>query len=97
NPIPASESRWGSFTILRYQVDRQLHDILKDLESKRSLPKDSAERLIRDLFRSGTDLERRNELGTKPLAPWLQKIGRITDREGVIRLLPELHRQGVNA
>ena len=31
NPIPADESRWGSFDILRVEVEEQLKKILNDI------------------------------------------------------------------
>jgi len=69
--IPANESRWGSFNMLRHKTDEQLHTLLKELEAKKKVAPGSAEQIIRDMFRSGMDMERRNALGTKPLEPLL--------------------------
>lgn len=95
NPIPKTESRWGSFMELRYNTDKQLHAILTELESKKKVAKGSPEQLIRDFYRSGMDMKRRNALGMKPLLPFLKKIDAMKSTKDLLALVSELHRIGV--
>ncbi len=95
NPIPESESRWGSFTILRKETDVRLRKILQELESMKRAAQGSPEQMIRDYFRSGMDMQRRNKLGVKPAAPLLQVIQNAKDAKSLMRLIPELHMAGV--
>jgi putative endopeptidase len=97
NPIPPAESRWGSFIILRYNTDKQLKKIMDELEAKRSIPKGTAEQLIRDFYRSGVDMERRNALGTKPLAPYQKMINSVQTKKQLLDLIAKLHVVGVSA
>lgn len=94
HPIPANESRWGSFNILRYGTDLKLRSILQELESSRAA-KGSPEQMIRDFFRSGMDEKRRTEAGMKPLSPWLSQIKAMKSEKDVLATLAMLHRIGV--
>jgi putative endopeptidase len=95
NPIPANEARWGTFMKLRFDTDKQVHALLKELDSRRHLPAKSAERMIRDFFRSGMDMKRRNTLGLSPLLPILRKIENVKSPEDLIPVIAHLHRIGV--
>lgn len=96
NPIPPEESRWGSFIRLRYNTDKQLHAILNDLEKMR-VGKGTPEQMIRDFYRSGMDLKRRNALGTKPIKPLWDTVLEIETKDDVVRVIGAFHRIGVTA
>jgi len=95
NPIPKTESRWGSFNILRFETEKQLRVIVEELAAKKRLPAKSPERMVADLYRSGMDMERRNKLGLTPIAPLLKKIDSIKDNASLQKVLAELQRMGV--
>ncbi len=97
NPIPKNESRWGSFTILRYDTDKKVHTLLDELEDMKVVIPGSAEQLVRDFYRSGMDMKRRNTLAGAPLTPLLTKISALSSKENLGLLLAELHRTGVGA
>ena len=96
NKIPAEESRWGSFITLRYNTEKQLHDIVDGL-LKKTGKNGSPEQLIGDMYRSALDMTRRNALGSAPLAPWQTKIHAISTRHDLGVMLMHLHRAGVGA
>lgn len=97
NPIPKTEARWGSFQKLRFDVEKQLRALVEELDAKRTLPADSPARMVRDFYRSGMDMKRRNELGLAPLQPYLKKIESVTDATSLQKILAELHVLGVGA
>ncbi len=97
NPIPKTEASWGSFLKLRFDVEKQLKAIVEELATKKSAKKGSVEQMVRDLYRSGMDMERRDALGIEPLMPLLAKIGKIRNHEDLERVLAELHVLGVGA
>ncbi len=81
--------------ILRYDSDKKLHAILEELEGKRSLPTGSPEKLIRDFYRSGMDVKRRNTLGLRPLALLRKQITDIDSLSSLQAVVASLHRIGV--
>lgn len=96
NPIPKTEARWGSFTILRYETEKRLHAILEELESKKSIQHKSAEQMVRDLYRSGMDMETRNARGITPITPLLEKIDAIQSPADLTTTIAQLHRIGID-
>ncbi len=97
NSIPPHESRWGSFLILRYQTDKKLYAILKDLGKKNNWQKKTLQRLLHDFYNSGMDTKKRTELGMQPLVKSLAKIDRIKTPYDMIKTLAHLHTIGVGA
>ncbi|MCR4276449.1 MAG: M13 family metallopeptidase [Candidatus Parcubacteria bacterium] len=94
NPIPRHESRWGSFMILRDTTDKQLRNLLKKVSVKRRATVGSAEQMIRDLYRSGADMERRRTLGLAPLAKLLRDIDAMRDVRDIVCTIARLERIG---
>lgn len=97
NPIPANESRWGSFITLRFESDKRLRAVLTELEQATRLAPDSPERLVRDFYRSGMDMKRRNSLGLKPLDGLRTAIWKAKDQGDLENIIATLHRMGVSA
>jgi putative endopeptidase len=94
NAIPASESRWGTFMKLRYDVDHALHRIIKNLLTVKRVAHGSPEQIIRDLFTSGLDMKQRNALGLTPLASYIKAIRKIATAEELLEVLARLERIG---
>ncbi len=63
NPIPASESRWGSFNILRDEAWQNLRNAYDELEKNAQLAKGTVEQQVSDFYHTGInydDLEARH-------------------------------------
>lgn len=95
NNIPKTESRWGSFTMLRVKTEHQLKKIVEDVVQQKKRVPGSPEQMIADLYHSGMDMKRRNALGLTPLAPYLWQIAGISTQEEFRKVIIELHRIGV--
>ena len=67
NPIPPDESRWGSFYVLRVDVERQLKKIFETINAKPDGSVAGRSRKVRDFYRTGMDSAKRNEQGDTPL------------------------------
>ncbi|HYE23164.1 MAG TPA: M13 family metallopeptidase [Candidatus Paceibacterota bacterium] len=94
--IPKDESRWGSFIILRHRTDLQVRKLINELLEKKSLPQGSSEQLIRDLYLSGVDIKRRNELDIAPLESWRKRIQRVRTVEDLKKLIYAFHLEGIS-
>ncbi len=105
NPIPPDESRWGSFDVLRVQVEEQLKQILDEMIASDNgasgaepaavgTPDGDAEQKIRDFYRSAMDVEKRNQLGVSPLEDIFKKINSAADANDLARVIGILHRAG---
>jgi endothelin-converting enzyme/putative endopeptidase len=94
NPIPADQSRWGTFDQL---ADRN-RTILRGILEKASVddPKRSAvEQKIGDFYASCMDESTIDKLGSKPLDPELKRIDAIKSKDQILDELVRLHLIGV--
>ncbi len=94
NPVPKTESRWGSMNELDINNKKKLIEIL---ESAKNQLKNANEALIGNYYASFIDMETRNKLGITPIQNDLTRIDQITNKEQFITLLADLHKRGVSA
>lgn len=85
NAIPAKETRWGSFNILRQENTNRLIGLLNEVSSTINQPKGSLQQRVGDLYASGMDSINKEKLGYGPIKPALQRIDKIADVNEVIR------------
>jgi putative endopeptidase len=83
NAIPAKETRWGSFNILRQENTDKLIGLLNDV-SKTSHAKGTLEQRVGDLYASAMDSLAIEKLGYDPIKADLQRIDDVNDINGVI-------------
>jgi len=79
NPIPDSESRWGTFNILRNNNTRQVRYILEAAAENLNAAEGSDVRKIGDFYATGMDIEKANLLGLSPIRPELDMINKINN------------------
>lgn len=75
NPVPATESRWGSFNILREDNQKRGQQIIDDL-LKGNFEKGSTSQQVADLYRSLTNREAVNQRGLLPVQAYFGLIDR---------------------
>jgi len=84
NAIPAKETRWGSFNILRQDNTDKLLKLLNEVSSTPGQPKGSLKQRVGDLYASGMDSLAIEKRGYDPIKANLQRIAAIGDLNGVI-------------
>ena len=94
NVIPPNESRWGSFLLLRYDTEKKLRSIVMRLLHKKNLKTGSPEQMVRDFYRSGFSMKKRNARGLTPLQPWLDRIEKIKDVPSLVSTIAQLEKIG---
>jgi putative endopeptidase len=88
NPIPAKETRWGSFNTLIQDNTTKLLDLLKEVSATSAqAPKGSLKQRVGDLYASGMDSVTIEKAGYTPIQPDLKRIDKITSTQGVINEL----------
>ena len=92
--IPANESRWGAFLILRVENEKRLKVVVENLKKGR-YGRGSSEQMIRDFYFSGMDERGREKLGITPIKPWLVRIAEIKDTEDMLVYLSEASKHGL--
>jgi putative endopeptidase len=95
NPVPASETRWGAFDMLSEFNKKVLKELTIEA-SENPGAENSPSQMVGDLFSSGMDTNRIEELGVKPILSELDKIVAIKTKEKITTYLAELTQSGSN-
>lgn len=84
NTIPAKETSWGSFLMLRDDNRKKLVGIVEEASKASGQPKGSIKQRVGDLYASAMDTVAIEKRGYDPIKPDLQRIDAITDLDGVV-------------
>jgi len=95
NPIPPSESRWGSFSEIQEFNYKALHDLLDEYSGKTNI-KGSIEQKCADLYKSGMDSSTLEMKGFDDIKPDLERIRKINNTGDLINELCMQQLQGGN-
>lgn len=95
NPVPASESRWGSFNELDKANKEKLTAILEDAK-KSGAKKGSQDQILGDYYASFENMEKRNQLGISPIQSDLDAVAAIENKNQLFELIANQHKYGVN-
>jgi putative endopeptidase len=95
HPIPASESVYGIFNLINDDIYDYLKKICIDDMNDNTAVKGSNTQKIGDFFFSGMDSVNIEKQGIAPLKKWLEKIDKIKNIEDVLKVVAELHTQGI--
>ncbi|KIA91679.1 peptidase M13 [Pedobacter kyungheensis] len=84
NPVPAKETRWGSFNELRDFNINAVKTLVEDAAADKSAPAGSVKRRVGDFYTAAMDSLTIEKLGYTPIKADLAKIQQIKDIKGVL-------------
>jgi putative endopeptidase len=94
NPVPETESRWGSFNELEQSNKEKLKDILL-AASQAKAPKGSPQQIVGDYYTAFMNMEKRNALGYTPIKSDLSAIAKAKKIGDIQQLIARFHSEGV--
>ena len=97
NPIPPTETRWGSFNELQENNYKALHQLLDDAAAIQNPASGSREQKVGDFYRSGMDSAAIERAGLDPLRGVLQRINNIKNQTELLIEIGLEHTEGVGA
>ncbi len=98
NPVPSTESHWGSFDILdKENLEVKVKSIIDTLIHKKDAPTGSPAQLVGDFYRSYMDTTTMERLGATPLKPWMDRIDGLKDLKEQAALTGEYARLGASS
>ena len=95
NPVPAAETRWGSFDELREENNRKVRVLIEEVASDKAAVKGSSRQQLRDFYLTAMDTVQLEVQGYKPVMPYLEKVNAISDKTSLIQTSAELQRSGL--
>ena len=96
NPIPADQIRWGSFSILNENNNKNLHQIVDDAAAKKDAAKGTPEQLVGDFYFSAMDTATIEKLGADPIRPEMENIDKLTDINSILHYTAMLQKWGAS-
>jgi putative endopeptidase len=98
HPIPAKETRWGSFNEIRDFNIKAVKLLLEETVAKqKSLAKGSVERRVADFYVAAMDSLRIESLGFDPIKSDLKKVQDVQNREDLIKEIARFKTQGLGS
>lgn len=95
NPVPESESRWGSFNEIVEQNNVLLSQILEEAAKNKTAKPNSAIDKVGKFYRVFMDTAKREAQGISPALPYLNQIDAISSKEQLIQTIAKFHKIGV--
>lgn len=96
NPIGDEYSQYGAFTELREKNKEQLKELVKEVSAMENAKPGGPAQKIRDFYNSGMDTGTIDNLGIKPLMPYLERINKLESKEDLENEIAYLHKTGIN-
>ena len=95
NPVPAKETRWGSFNELRDFNINAVKKILENAVADKTAADGSLTKRVADFYAAGMDSAAIEKRGVSPIMPYLQKINAISNIDGLISEINQLRTLGI--
>ncbi|NDC30342.1 MAG: M13 family peptidase [Bacteroidetes bacterium] len=95
NPVPESESRWGSFNEIVEQNNVLLSQILQEAAKNKTAKPSSAIDKVGKFYRVFMDTSKRETQGISPVLPYLKQIDAISSKEQLIQTIAKFHKIGI--
>jgi len=95
NPVPAKETRWGSFNILRDFNINAVRKVLETAAADKNAQAGSVAKRVADFYTAGMDSVAIENRGAGPVMPYLKSIAAIQNKEAIISKANELRTQSV--
>ena len=97
NPIPAKETRWGSFNQLRDFNINAVKNLLNKAMLNKNAAEGSIEKRVSDFYSAGMDSVTVEKLGYTPIKADLARISALKDVNAVINEVALMRNQGIGA
>lgn len=95
NPIPASESRWGSFNLVAERNNLVLRQILEDAAANKHAEPGSVKDKVGAFYRIFLDTNKRESMGIKPISAELSAINKLANKQQLMELIANFHKKGI--
>ncbi|NOT74281.1 MAG: M13 family metallopeptidase [Cyclobacteriaceae bacterium] len=84
NPVPAKETNWGSFSLLRDFNQKAVYKIVTEAAADKTAPAGSVKRRVGDFYASGMDSLGIEKAGFSPIAADYARAGSLQNTQQVI-------------
>ncbi|MFM9945396.1 MAG: M13 family metallopeptidase, partial [Bacteroidia bacterium] len=95
NPVPATESRWGSFNEIEDRNQERLRSIVNEVSSDKNAKKGTDRHLVGTFYRVALDSAKAENDGLAPIKPLQDEINAVKTTDDLIKLMARFHKKGI--
>lgn len=95
NPVPPSESRWGSFNELEQTNNKKLTSLLEEFK-RLNTEKGTIQQILGDYYASYMDVEKRNSIGVKAIEHEFAMVKSLNSKKSLPSLISKMHSSGIS-
>ncbi len=95
NPVPLTESRWGSFNEIGDRNRDRLRSIVNEVSSDKKAKKGTDRQLVGTFYRIALDSSKADADGLAPIKSLQNEIIGIKTNEDLIRIIARFHKKGI--
>mgnify|MGYP000967135887 CR=1 FL=1 len=96
NPIPADQSRWGSFDVLSEENNKKIRKAVESVAKDTKAPQGSLHQKLRDFYLLAMDSAKAELQGISLIKPDLEKIASLKSKKDVATCMADLSVKGVD-
>ncbi|MCB9251433.1 MAG: M13 family metallopeptidase [Flavobacteriales bacterium] len=97
NPVPETESRWGSFNEISDRNMERLKSIVNEAASDLNAEKGTDRQLVGTFYRVAFDSAKANKDGLTPIKGYQERIAGIKGPDDLIKTFAAFHKMGISA
>lgn len=97
NPVPAKETRWGTFNALRDFNSNAVKSIVEEAAADKSAPAGSVKRRVGDFYAAAMDSAAIEKLGYSPIKADLAKLKQIKTVQDILNQVAYMRTSGIGA
>jgi putative endopeptidase len=96
NPVPADQSRWGSFDVLADENNNKIRTVIEEVASDKTAAKGTLRQKLRDFYNLALDSAKADAQGITMIKGDIGRILSINSKQEVIPCMAELTTKGVD-
>jgi putative endopeptidase len=96
NPVPADQSRWGSFDVLADENNKKIKTVIEEVASDKSAAKGTLRQKLRDFYNLAMDSAKAEAQGISMIKSDIGRIASISSKEELIVCMAEMTAKGVD-
>ncbi len=97
NPVPAKETRWGSFNILRDFNANAVNKVIEAAVANKKAAPGSVTKRVADFYSAGMDTITIEKRGYTPIKKMLQEVAAINSKAGIQKMIARMRVNGAGS
>ncbi|MFN5345894.1 MAG: M13 family metallopeptidase [Bacteroidota bacterium] len=96
NPVPADQSRWGSFDVLADENNKKIRTVIEEVAKDKTAAKGTLRQKLRDFYNLALDSAKADAQGISMIKGDISRISSVATKEDLIVCMAEMGSKGVD-